>query len=372
MPTAEIVTIGTELLLGEITDTNAQYLARTLNDNGFDVFRVTTVGDNITRIADILKDASQRSDLIITTGGLGPTIDDPTREAAAVACGVQTVFHEELWTQIVQRFVQLNHTPSENNKRQAYLPQNATAIENKVGTAPAFILNLNNSLLCSLPGVPSEMRFIFEHELLPLINDRLPTRAVLVTTIVHTIGIGESAIDELIGDLEKMHNPTIGLAAHMGSVDIRISAKGESKEKAHRMIEPILQRIQDRFNPYIYGYDQDTILDAVIQQLMDQKIVFEFTTSHQIPCMQALMRELQNKLENKIGKNQYNNRKSQGLRLSTHVDDTQPMKTLFVEIELAGEKISQEYRFLNDPSAFDEWVINRTLGTIFSYLKRKG
>lgn len=372
MPIAEIITIGTELLLGEIIDTNSQYLARALNDNGFDVFRVSTVGDNITRIADILKEATQRSDLVITTGGLGPTVDDPTRDAAALACGVQTIFHEELWQQIIQRFQQFHRSPSENNKRQAYLPQNATAIANKVGTAPAFSFSLNRSLVCCLPGVPSEMRYLFEHEIVPLLNDRIPNRSVLVTTIVHTIGIGESTIDEMIGELEEMPNPTIGLAAHTGSVDIRISAKAANKEKAHHMIEPILQIIREKLGSSIYGYDRETIQDTVIQQLFDQNLNLEISAQNQTSFFHELEEEIREKLENKREKNQYNNRKTQVFRIATRVDDKHEGKTLFLDTELAGEMTHHEYRFMNDSSIFTEWLTTRTLGTIFSYLQRKG
>lgn len=372
MPIAEIITIGTELLLGEITDTNSQYLARALNDNGFDVLRVSTVGDNITRIADILKEATQRSDLVITTGGLGPTVDDPTRNAAALACGVQTIFHEELWQQIIQRFQQFHHSPSENNKRQAYLPQNATAIKNRVGTAPAFSFSLNRSWVYCLPGVPSEMRYLFEHEIVPLLNDRMPNRAVLVTTIVHTIGIGESTIDEMIGDLEEKQNPTIGLAAHTGSVDIRISAKAADQEKAHHMIEPILQIIREKLGSSIYGYDQETIQDAIVQQLFVQNLNLKINAQDQISFFQELEEKIQEKLENKHGKNQYNNRKPQVLRIATRVDDKHDRKTLFLEMELTGETAHYDYQFINDPSIFPEWLTTRTLGTIFSYLQRKG
>lgn len=372
MATAEIITIGTELLLGEIVNTNSQYLAKSLNDQGFDVFRVTTVGDNVSRIADILKEASLRSDLVITTGGLGPTIDDPTREAAALACGVPTVFHEELWAQIVQRFAQLNRTPSENNKRQAYLPQNATAIENQVGTAPAFFLHTGGTLLCCLPGVPSEMRFIFEKEIIPIINHEIPTHAVLITIILHTIGIGESSIDQLIGDLEKMQNPTIGLAAHMGRVDIRISAKADTEKNAHKMMQPILFQIKQKLEPFIYGYNGESIEDAVIQQLSENHVVLNYQNSEQAPFLAGIVSEIQTKLENKIGKNQYNNKKLHELILTTSILELDQKKTLLVTLEQAGKKTSQEYNFLNDTSAFEGWVINRTLGTIFSYLKRKG
>ena len=140
MPSAEIITIGTELLLGETADTNTRFIAQTLRGLGVDLFRTQTVGDNAGRIAEAVRAALQRADIVITTGGLGPTVDDPTRQAIADAAGVTLEFHPELWDQIVARIARYGRTPTENQKRQAYIPQGAMVIENSVGTAPAFIV----------------------------------------------------------------------------------------------------------------------------------------------------------------------------------------------------------------------------------------
>src|SRR4030043_1486414 len=164
MPSAEIITIGTELLLGEIVDTNSAFLARSLRDAGIDLFRETTVGDNIRRIAQAIQQSLARSDIVITTGGLGPTVDDPTREAVAQAVGVETEFHAELWEQIRERFKRFGRIPTQNNRRQAYVPKGAKAIENPVGTAPIFILEHGSQVIVSLPGVPSEMEYLMVHE----------------------------------------------------------------------------------------------------------------------------------------------------------------------------------------------------------------
>ena len=141
MPSAEILTIGTELLLGETIDTNSNFLARSLRDAGIDLFRLTTVGDNTKRIAQAIQESLERCDIVLTTGGLGPTIDDPTRDAVALALGVKPEFHPELWDQIKSRFQKLGRIPTENNRRQAYIPEGAVAIENPVGTAPIFIID---------------------------------------------------------------------------------------------------------------------------------------------------------------------------------------------------------------------------------------
>jgi molybdenum cofactor synthesis domain-containing protein len=159
MPSAEIIIIGTEILLGEIVDTNAQYVARCLRDAGVDLYRKTTVGDNPRRIAQAIQQAMERCDIILTTGGLGPTVDDPTREAIALGVGVDVEYRPELWDQIQARFARYGRTPTENNKKQAYIPQGAIAVENPVGTAPSFIVERGEKCIFALPGVPSEMEF---------------------------------------------------------------------------------------------------------------------------------------------------------------------------------------------------------------------
>ena len=155
MPTAEIITIGTELLLGETVDTNTRHIAQALRGLGVDLYRTQTVGDNAGRIAEAVGAALQRADIVITTGGLGPTVDDPTRQAIADAAGVTLEFHPELWEQIVARIARYGRTPTENQKRQAYIPQGGMVIENPVGTAPAFIVE-TPSHLPSLSGKKRE------------------------------------------------------------------------------------------------------------------------------------------------------------------------------------------------------------------------
>ena len=197
MPSAEIITIGTELLLGEIVDTNATFLARSLRDVGIDLFKITTVGDNVKRIAQAIQLSLEKCDIVITTGGLGPTVDDPTREAVALAVGVKSEFHPELWEQIQTRFTRLGRMPTENNRRQAYIPEGAIAIENPVGTAPIFILEYHSHVIISLPGVPSEMEYLLQHNIIPYLQQHYSLQAVIKTRVLHTVGVGESQIDHL-------------------------------------------------------------------------------------------------------------------------------------------------------------------------------
>lgn len=267
MPTAEIVTIGTEILLGEIVDTNAQFIARSLRDLGIDLYRKTTVGDNQKRIAQVLQQAMERCDIILTTGGLGPTVDDPTREAVALAAGVETEFRPELWEQIQERFRRFGRQPTENNKRQAYIPIGAQAIENPVGTAPAFILETNGATIISLPGVPREMEYLLHNAVLPYLREHFDLDELIKSRVLHTAGVGESQIDDLIGDLEALSNPTVALAAHSGQVDVRITAKASSEVEADEKIEEIEAEIRRRLGHWIYGADEDTLVGAALRRL---------------------------------------------------------------------------------------------------------
>jgi len=270
MASAEIITIGTEILLGEIIDTNARYLARKLRDAGVDLYRKTTVGDNPARIAAAIREALERCDMIITTGGLGPTVDDPTREAVALAAGVPTEFRPELWDQIQARFRRYGRQPTENNRRQAFVPAGAIAVENPVGTAPAFIVELGPRSIICLPGVPSEMEYLLEHAVLGYLQIRFPGAAVIKARVLHTAGVGESQIDDLIGDLERLSNPTVGLAAHSGQVDVRITAKAGSEAEADDMIANVEAETRLRLGDMIYGVDADT-LEAIILQALQSR-----------------------------------------------------------------------------------------------------
>jgi nicotinamide-nucleotide amidase len=267
MPTAEIITIGTEILLGEIVDTNAQYIARKLRDAGIDLYRKTTVGDNAQRIAQAIRQAMERSQIVLTTGGLGPTVDDPTREAVALAMGTVTEFRPELWEQIQARFQRFGRQPTQNNRRQAYIPKGARAVENPVGTAPAFIIERNDSAVIALPGVPREMEYLLENAILPYLRQRYELTGIIKARVLHTSGAGESQIDDLISDLETLSNPTIGLAAHSGQVDVRITAKAESEARADVMIHELEAEVRKRLGTWIYGADHETLEEVALQEI---------------------------------------------------------------------------------------------------------
>lgn len=267
MPSAEILTIGTEILLGEIVDTNSAWLARKLRDLNVDVFRTSTVGDNAARIAEVLRETLQRADIILTTGGLGPTVDDPTREAVAQAFGIETVYLPELWEQIVERMQRFGRVPTENQKRQAYIPQGALPIKNPVGTAPAFIVESGSKCVISLPGVPREMEYLAEHEVFPYLRARYHLSGLIKARILHTAGVGESVIDEQIGELETLANPTVGLAAHYGIVDIRITAKAASEHEADALIAGVETDIRQKLGDAIYGADGETLESVVLAAL---------------------------------------------------------------------------------------------------------
>ena len=267
---AEIITIGTEILLGEIVDTNTRTLARRLRDIGIDIYLTATVGDNAKRIAEAVRSSASRADVVITTGGLGPTIDDATREGIAEGMDVDLAFSDELWIQIQDRFAQFGRTPTENNRRQAYIPAGARPVENPVGTAPSFILESEEAIIIALPGVPSEMIHLLESDVIPYLKTRLGTYEIIKTRLVRTAGIGESTLDERISDLEELSNPTVGLSAHPGRVDIRITAKAESMQKAEEMLWSIQATLEQRLKDHIYGTDEQT-LESVVLDLLKER-----------------------------------------------------------------------------------------------------
>ncbi len=264
MPSAEIVTIGTEILLGEIVDTNTRYIARTLRGLGVDIYRTVTIGDNVERIADAIRHSMDRANIVITTGGLGPTVDDPTREAVAKATGVETEFREDLWEQVVAIISRYGRKPSENQKRQAYVPKGAIGVPNPVGTAPCFIVETDRNAVISLPGVPNEMEHILHESIIPYLQKRFELNEIIKIRILHCSGLGEGMIDEKIGDLETLSNPTVGLAAHTGVVDIRIAAKARSEADADAMIAEVEKQARERLGDHIFGADEDRLEDAAL------------------------------------------------------------------------------------------------------------
>jgi len=267
---AEIVSTGTELLLGQIDDTNATYLARQLRDLGIDLFFRTTVGDNELRIADALDLALSRADLAIMTGGLGPTVDDVTREAVARVTGRPLVLHPELLAQIEAFFARFGSHMTDNNRRQACLPEGCIPIENPVGTAPAFIVEGEKGTIITLPGVPHEMRYLMENAVVPYLQKRLGRREAIVTRILRTVAVGESRIDQAIADLETSSNPTVGLSAHPGQTDVRIVAKAATRDQAEAMVARFEAAIRERLGAAIYATG-DAALEEVVAGLLRER-----------------------------------------------------------------------------------------------------
>lgn len=282
MTSAEIITIGTEILLGEIVDTNTRYIARNLRGLGVDLYRTITIGDNVDRIASAIQHSMERANIVITTGGLGPTIDDPTREAVAKAAGVETEFREDLWEQVVATIARYGRKPSENQKRQAYVPKGAIGIQNPVGTAPCFIVETplrlpsfsekmggekEGGVIISLPGVPNEMEHILHESMIPYLQKRFNLNEVIKVRVLHCAGLGEGTIDEKIADLEMLSNPTVGLAAHTGVVDIRIAAKAKNESEANAMIDEIESQVRERLGSIVFGVDEDKLEDVTLNLL---------------------------------------------------------------------------------------------------------
>ena len=268
---AEIITTGTELLLGEITDTNAPFIARQLRSIGVNLYYKTTVGDNRERLAQVLRQALSRDDVVIVTGGLGPTIDDITREAVADATGHPLEPHPEIIEHIKAFFSQRGRSFTENNLRQAYLPRGAQMIPNPIGTAPGFIVETEEGIIVTMPGVPTEMKRMMTEQVIPFLQHKMGKQAVIITRTIHTAGIGESTIDDLIKDLMTSANPTVGLAAHLGQVDIRLAARGATREEAQAIIAPAEAIIREKLAPWIYGEDEDTLGSVIARWLRTKK-----------------------------------------------------------------------------------------------------
>lgn len=267
---AEIIAIGTELLLGELTDTNSVFLAQRLRDLGINLFFMTTVGDNRQRIAEALRIAMGRADVILTCGGLGPTVDDMTRQAVADATERDLVFHQTLLDQIAARFASYRAIMTENNKQQAYLPAEAIVIENPVGTAPAFIVEHAQRTVICLPGVPREMKFLMTEKVIPHLQTKYRL-GIIRARILRAAGVGESALDDMLGKaLLEQSNPTVGLAAHHGVIDIRMTAKATDVTEAEAMLDGVEALIRERVGHFIFGYG-DAELEGVLLDLLTNR-----------------------------------------------------------------------------------------------------
>ena len=266
--------VGTELLLGEIVDTNANLLAVALRNIGMDLYYKTTVGDNEERITEVLNLALDRSDVVITSGGIGPTVDDVTRQAIARATGRKLVYSEDLERQIAARFRGFGREMAANNRRQAYLPDGALPLENPVGTAPCFLSEdtEGRGFIVCLPGVPRELAHMMEHTVVPLLVERMGGVKVIRVRVLRTCAVGESNIDRGIGDLMASSNPSVGLAAHAGQTDVRVTAGADTEADADALIAGMESRLRDRLGVAVYGVEKDTVAEVVGRLLAQRKL----------------------------------------------------------------------------------------------------
>ena len=261
---AEILSIGTELLLGETVDTNATFLASSLRDHGVDLFFKSTVGDNRGRLRSTLERALERSDLVITTGGLGPTPGDLTRETIAELVGQEPVEDPRLLTELEAFFAARHRTMPVGNRKQAWLIPAAETLPNPVGTAPGWLVRHHGRLIVALPGPPHEMRRMWETQALPRLT--LPT-AGLFTLTLHTFGLGESLLIERLGDLPRSANPTVATYARRHGLDVRVAAGAATPDEARRLAEPVVQKITAELGEHLYGRDQETLAGVAGERL---------------------------------------------------------------------------------------------------------
>lgn len=269
MPHVEIIAVGTELLLGQLVDTNTAFIAQQLANCGIDVYATHAIGDNRARIAASIAGAVSRTDGVITSGGLGPTVDDLTKEAVCDALGVESERDEATIARMEAFFASIGRPMRENNRKQADLPRGATVLENKNGTAPGFFLaNAEGKFVACLPGVPHEMRAMLLEQLLPVLRERFGSGERIVTRVLRVTGLGESEIDHRIDDVfRESENPKIAVLAHVGSCDVKIMAKAPSEEKARALIAPVEREIRERLDGHIYGTDSESLAEAVLKLL---------------------------------------------------------------------------------------------------------
>ncbi|MBI1886702.1 MAG: competence/damage-inducible protein A [Chloroflexi bacterium] len=266
---AEIISVGTEILLGDILDTNTQYIASRLPGLGIDLYYTSTVGDNLGRLTEAVRRAFERSDLTIMTGGLGPTEDDLTREAIAAALDEELYVDQAVADRLRAFFTARGLPFPERNVKQATLIASARALPNPRGTAPGWWVEREGRVIVAMPGPPAEMERMWNEEVAPELAKR-STGAVIVSRTLKTIGLGEGHVDEMVSPLLKSANPTIGVYAKMDGVHLRLTAKAATAAEARRLIEPLEAEVRRILGEAIWGADDDTLEGAVGRMLKER------------------------------------------------------------------------------------------------------
>lgn len=273
MANAEIVSIGSELLLGQTVDTNASWMAQRLTELGVNLFYKSIVGDNLDRMKEVIGGALERSDVVITGGGIGPTQDDLTRQIIAEVTGRKLVLDPHLKEQLEHRFQRRGLIMTANNERQAYIPEGAIVVENPNGTAPSFIVEDPRGVIFALPGVPFEMKWLFENEVMPYLRRKFDLNEIISYRVLKVAEIGESRVDDIIGHLiANSSNPTVGVLAHPGQVDVRITVKAANNDEAMTLIAPVEEEVRRLLGQHIFAVDEETMENAVGRLLVEKDI----------------------------------------------------------------------------------------------------
>lgn len=267
----EFIAVGTELLLGQIANTNAQWFSKQLAAYGFNMFHHTVVGDNLQRVKDVFMQAQERSDVVIVSGGLGPTEDDLTREAFQEMSKLSFIYDEEAMEKISSFYKKQSLEMTNNNKRQARIFENATVLQNKQGMAPGMFVTYKDVLWIFLPGVPAEMKQIATDEVFPYLIQQMSAYEIIESRVLKCIGIGESTLEEELRDvIVKQDNPTIALLSENDGITIRLTVKAANEEEAESKLDQMSQLIYERVGQYMYGSGDD-IIERKIIQLLENK-----------------------------------------------------------------------------------------------------
>lgn len=276
---AEIICVGTELLLGNIVNTNAAYLGEKCAQLGLSCYYHSAVGDNMERLCEVLEVAYKRSDVIILSGGLGPTEDDLTKEAAAKVMEKQLVMHEESKDFICKYFEKRGVVPTENNWKQALIPEGAIVLKNNNGTAPGIIICKDNKHVVLLPGPPGELKPMFEESVAPYLRQLEPE--IIYSKTVKLCGVGESRAETMMLDLiDSQTDPTIATYAKIGEVHIRVTTKATNEKEAKKKIKPIIQELKNRFGDAVYTTKEEVTLEkAIIDLLIEKELSFSCAES---------------------------------------------------------------------------------------------
>lgn len=275
---ATILSVGTELLFGQITNTNTVFLSQQLNLLGFDVMYHYTVGDNPQRLEEIIHLAFKDCDLVLTTGGLGPTQDDLTKEVACKVLEDRLVLHEPTMERLYDFFEKQNRQMTENNKKQAYMPSRAVVFENNQGTAPGFALEKDGKYIICMPGPPREMSCMFQESVLSYLEEK--SEGTIYYRMLRTFGIGESSLEtKLLPLINAQTDPTLATYAKEGECCLRVASKRPTKEDAKKAVDQVISQVQELIGPYIYSIDDEELVIVIAKKLLERDLTISSAES---------------------------------------------------------------------------------------------